>query len=213
MFLRLNIILPGIRFQDGINLKYFFWSIIGITSTKNIVLLSYLDSIINFKIRSFMNRVKFFSQSKIISMDRFFTSRMMTRIIVLIYQFIQLTKKRYIILSLYKSIFSCILLQNLFFKVLINFAATTNLLSLWVEYIKIYSNHFCTRLFENVLAWSTLYFFGLHLNPFTISIIVLGFLSFNVLNKAYLVKLLPSRSKNSRRHPRMVLFWTRCPGT
>ena len=47
---------------------------------KNVPILSNPDSITNFKFKSFMTRFKFFRQSKIICMSRFFSNRTMIRI-------------------------------------------------------------------------------------------------------------------------------------
>ena len=63
----------------------FIWPIFGVTFAESIVILSNPDSITNFKFRSFRICFNFFSQSRIISINRICTNRTMTSIIVFIY--------------------------------------------------------------------------------------------------------------------------------
>ena len=76
---------PKISFQYKINNKYFSLPIFTVTLSKTILIISRSDSIINFKLRAFRIRFHFFSQSRIMSINRFSVNRIMIRIIALIY--------------------------------------------------------------------------------------------------------------------------------
>ena len=80
-----NFTFQKITFQNRIDNKYFSWPVFTVTLTKNILTLSNCDSIINFKFRSFIARFNFFSQSRMIIINRLFNNRIMIRIIVLLY--------------------------------------------------------------------------------------------------------------------------------
>ena len=93
-----HFISPRISLQNRID-KYFSLPIFIVTFTKNIFILSNSDSVIHFKLRSFRICLNFFSQNRIISINRFFTNRMMISIIVLYYCIIQITKTRFAVIS------------------------------------------------------------------------------------------------------------------
>ena len=83
----------------------------------------------------------FFSQSRIININKILANGTMTTIIAFTYQFIQITKISF-------STIRCRFLTILAFKVLIILSATLDLRLLCVEYNKISlpSNHFCVKL-------------------------------------------------------------------
>ena len=94
--------------------------IFDVTFAKSIFVPRNPYSFTKFKFRSFKICLSFFSQSKTIKINRFFTNRTMIIIIIFIYWLIQITKIRFIIYWFYIFIYFS-------FNVLINLSATTDL--------------------------------------------------------------------------------------
>ena len=99
----------------------------------------------------------FFRQSKIISINKFFTNRVMRNVNVFVYQFIQITKIRFTIISWH--FFTGFTLQC-FYKPLSNYWFTFIMSNLILQH----------RVVKNSLPSSTHNISGLRLDSFTFSI-------------------------------------------
>ena len=90
---------PKMSLQHWISHKYFSWPIFYVTFAKIILILSYHDSMTNFKFRSFMSQLMFSQSIRITRINSFFNNRMMISIVALIIYLIQITKIIFTIIS------------------------------------------------------------------------------------------------------------------